>query len=181
MSENTPDLSWFREKIREQRSLLFVIGHMNPSTGQYVPVLDRDGVDYLYNLWRNHFSRHAPPEKPIIETREDALEALDRLLRRLEELFGPELATDTPRADAVATEPATAKRKATINAKMIDVLGKKPDAKNWTVRRWQAELHCSVGGIARTNVWKSMKLDREQLKAERTRDRRRKKKPHRTD
>jgi hypothetical protein len=69
---------------------------MDPATKKFVPVFEPERVEHLWTLWRLYFPRHTPPEKLEIRTREDAHEALDRFQRRLDELFGPEPATDTP-------------------------------------------------------------------------------------
>jgi hypothetical protein len=57
--------------------------------------------------------------------------------------------------------------KATVNARMIDILGKKPEASGWTAKQFAEQLHCSAAAVVGTNAWKSMKLDREKGKAER--------------
>lgn len=64
------------------------------------------------------------------------------------------------------TAPVARQGKATINARMIDVLQREPDAMGWTAKQWAKRLKCSPPGIVGTNVWKSMKLDREKGKAE---------------
>ncbi len=58
-------------------------------------------------------------------------------------------------------------KKATINARMIDVLQADQDAAGWTAKQWACRLKCSAGAIVGTNTWKSMTLNRETMKAER--------------
>jgi hypothetical protein len=198
-NHTTPDaVRTLRKWIQEQRALLFMPGyllHREEGTAENVffPI-DPGTYESLWMHWRSLLPLHAPPVMPKVRTANDAHKALDLLLRRLEELFGPVPAGETPEASsALGSEPhadkpkptsiadataihADAKRKATVNARMIDVLGKEPDAKSWTVKQWQERLKCSGGAVVGTNVWKSMKLEREQHKAERTRDRRQRKK-----
>jgi hypothetical protein len=66
-------------------------------------------------------------------------------------------------------------KKATVNARMIDALQSHPEAIGWTAKKWSQHLRCSPAAIVATNAWKSMKLDREKGRAERAKDRRRRK------
>ncbi len=78
-----------RKLIQEQRSLLFIAGYLDKENGQYHPrPIDPDDYRGLWNLWRSLLAQHAPPVEPNVRTLEDAQQALDALLRRLEELFG---------------------------------------------------------------------------------------------
>lgn len=107
--------------------------------------------------------------------------AVDRKTQTGESVPVPQLPSapaDVLRSTTVAAKRphATAKLRATINARMVDLLGREPAATGWTARQWSIALKCSPAAIVGTNVWKSMKLDREQRKAQLTQDRRRKKK-----
>ena len=90
--------------------------------------------------------------------------------------------TTPPVVEAVRESPnrqaKIATKKATVNARMIDVLGREPVAAGWTAAKWAARLKCSDAAIVGTNVWKSMQLDKGEAKAEhaskRAREKRRK-------
>ena len=90
--------------------------------------------------------------------------AFIKLEKRLRELAATYGDNEPPSAESTATLKS---RKATVNARMIDLLGKKPEAAGWTAKQFAAELQCSASMVVGTNVWKSMKLDREKGKAER--------------
>jgi hypothetical protein len=55
-----------------------------------------------------------------------------------------------------------------INGAMLDTLQNGPqDARGWTVRKWAAELNCSVSTIQETKTWKELSATRKLAKAER--------------
>ncbi len=98
MSRTPPAVTALRKLIREQRALLSLVGCSDMESGEHVS-LDADPNDYrhLWDLWRSWLPLHGPPPPPpAIRTRTDAHLALDSLLRRLDELFGPVSAEETP-------------------------------------------------------------------------------------
>ena len=49
------------------------------------------------------------------------------------------------------------KRKAPINARMIDTLQKQPEAKDWTIEQWMQHLGCkSKASVAKTKCWETI-------------------------
>lgn len=58
-------------------------------------------------------------------------------------------------------------RKASVNARFIDLLSKTPEAAGWTAAEVARAIHCSASSVVGTNTWKSMKLDRAKGRAER--------------
>lgn len=79
-----------RKAIQEHREMLCIAGYMDMEEGVYVSSkVDPNEYRDLWMMWRNELSQHAPPpEPPPVRTKAEAHQALDSLLRRLEELFG---------------------------------------------------------------------------------------------
>lgn len=57
-------------------------------------------------------------------------------------------------------------KKPRVNARLIDLLSRQPEAKGWTAERIAVAIHCSASAVVGTNAWKSMRLDREKGAAE---------------
>lgn len=70
-------------------------------------------------------------------------------------------ATTPPVAPKIGGTPAT------INARMIDLLGRKPEAKDWSARQFAMALDCSKGSIGDAAAWKTLMQTRESAKAAR--------------
>ena len=83
-------VSDLRRWAQEVRSLLFIARYLDKDTGIYHP-RPVDPADYLdlWDQWRSRLGGVAPPPVPDIRSEEDAHQALDAILRRLEEVFGP--------------------------------------------------------------------------------------------
>ena len=65
-------------------------------------------------------------------------------------------------------------RRPTVNARMKAMLASDLETvKGWTAREWAAALGCARSTVIETETWKSMSLLRQQMKAERKNDRRR--------
>jgi hypothetical protein len=79
-------------------------------------------------------------------------------------------ATNTPAiaGNVEAGNGSTSKtqRRASTNARMLDVLTRTPDCRGWTVSRWSAELKCSRGAIHAAPTWKELKAARDLIAAE---------------
>lgn len=60
--------------------------------------------------------------------------------------------------------PSKRQPKATIGARMLDVLRKTPDAKFWTSRQWAERLGCGRTSIQKTEIWKQCVASREENK-----------------
>ncbi|MBI1917684.1 MAG: hypothetical protein HYS12_23560 [Planctomycetes bacterium] len=59
-------------------------------TGNYASFpIDPEDYRLLWGQWRSLLPQHAPPPEPSVTTRQEAFQALDSLLLRLEQLFGP--------------------------------------------------------------------------------------------
>lgn len=84
---------------------------------------------------------------------------------------GPPEAATGETADK--SECAPKKGRATVNARMLDMIQNNPDCRGWTARNWARCLKCSPSSVAGTPTWGALKMIREQLKAERAKDRRR--------
>jgi hypothetical protein len=68
-----------------------------------------------------------------------------------------EAAKLAPDEQPTSQTPAKGKQKATINARMIDILQKRPEAKDWTVEQWMQCLGCkSKASVARTKCWEAI-------------------------
>ncbi|HYT87895.1 MAG TPA: hypothetical protein VEL76_04180 [Gemmataceae bacterium] len=83
-----------RKRIQAQQAELFLLGYRvrNRDSGEVEDVFyEVDPADYhdLWTQWRSQLAQYAPPIEPEVRTRADAFKALDSLLRRLEDLFGP--------------------------------------------------------------------------------------------
>jgi hypothetical protein len=59
-------------------------------------------------------------------------------------------------------------RKATINARMIEVLQKRPEAAGWTISQWTIHLDCSRAGVADTPTWEGLTAAAKVQKADRS-------------
>lgn len=66
-------------------------------------------------------------------------------------------------------------RDATVNARMIEVIQRRPEAANWTAKQWATKLGCALSTVKETRTWKNLVLTRAEKKYERAapRDRRR--------
>ena len=69
-------------------------------------------------------------------------------------------------------ESGKKRKKATVNARMIDALNAKPEAVGWTTKQWAKHLKCSESAIVGTRTWKTMKEERDQERAKKRNDRR---------
>ena len=71
--------------------------------------------------------------------------------------------------EASKPSPDGKPKKPTINARMIDTLGKRPEAKDWSVTQWQEHLGGKTGRatIHGTNTWKELEKMRTAAKATR--------------
>ena len=59
--------------------------------------------------------------------------------------------------DPAGESTAKGKRKASINARMIDTLQKQPEAKDWTIEQWMQHLGCkSKASVAKTKCWETI-------------------------
>ena len=65
------------------------------------------------------------------------------------------------------------KQKRNVNGRMLDTLQRKPESRGWTVREWAAYLGCSTSSVCETQTWKELSAARKVMKAERSKDRRR--------
>lgn len=57
--------------------------------------------------------------------------------------------------------------RATVNARMIDEMGRNPPSKDWTIRQWAECLKCSKSAIEKTASWKMIVRSREAEKKSR--------------
>jgi hypothetical protein len=83
--------------------------------------------------------------------------------------------TNTQALAPTSTEkPSTRpKRKASINARMMETIQSNFEAAGWSCRRWAEELRCAKSSVAETRTWKDLTMQRDRLRAERRKDRRR--------
>ena len=79
----------------------------------------------------------------------------------------------------VIDEPTNApmKRKATVNALMLDALTTNPESRGWTVTQWQKQIHRSRGAIVKTETWTQLHAARKLIQAEHATTKRRVNKP----
>jgi hypothetical protein len=71
--------------------------------------------------------------------------------------------------------PTRSKRpKATVNARMLETIQANSEALGWNSRQWAEHLRCGKPAVVATPTWKSLELRREQARAQRALDRRRK-------
>lgn len=77
--------------------------------------------------------------------------------------------------EAAAAESGRNRRSATVNDRMKAELATNLETvKGWTARQWAQELNCAKSTVTETEVWKALQLAREEARAERRSDRRRK-------
>jgi len=65
------------------------------------------------------------------------------------------------------------KSKATANARMLETMEKDPNCKGWTTKQWAARLKCAQSTVVATRAWKKLAMLRDEGKARRAMDRRR--------
>ena len=75
--------------------------------------------------------------------------------------------------EAEATKP-TGGKPATINERMAGTIMKKPEVMGWNSTQWAEHLKCGKSSVVETAAWKRLESARQQAKAERMKDRRRK-------
>lgn len=98
-------------------------------------------------------------------------DVLSRLMRRVPAFD----IAEKPEAPSTATPAKTEgdakpkKKEPTVNARMIDTLGKRPEAKDWTVTQWQAHLGGRTGRatIHGTKTWQELEKMRTAAKTTR--------------
>jgi len=73
-------------------------------------------------------------------------------------------------AEAMGKPP---KRKAGVNARMLETIQKDQDAIGWNSTEWATHLRCVKSSVVATQAWKDLKMGRDRRKAERALDRRR--------
>ena len=56
---------------------------------------------------------------------------------------------------------------ATVNARMLDELGRNPAAADWTLEQWAERLDCSPKTVFKTKTWKAIVANREASKSHR--------------
>jgi hypothetical protein len=57
--------------------------------------------------------------------------------------------------------PASDPKRATIEARMYDLISKDVSTHTWTVRQFAEALGCSEGAVHKTKTWKSLNTSRE--------------------
>lgn len=68
--------------------------------------------------------------------------------------------------------------KATANMLMLEMLQeRKAECSGWSIRQWAEAINRAISTIQDTETWKELELARESIKAEKSRDRRRRTKP----
>lgn len=97
-----------------------------------------------------------------------ALNAAQNSVCSLLPFLKPAIAGDPPKTPAG--------KKATVNARMLDTMQKRPESMGWTARQWATHLKCSPASIANAHAWKSLGIVKvsEQLSRAKPKDRRRK-------
>lgn len=66
------------------------------------------------------------------------------------------------------------KPKATVNARMLEIMSDDPEVRGWTAQQWAKKLKCGRSTVVETKTWQDLELVREKQKAERAKDRRHK-------
>jgi hypothetical protein len=78
--------------------------------------------------------------------------------------------SDAPREQTVRN----GKTAAPTNARMLDVLTRKPECRGWTITQWTRELKCARATIQKTETWKELNAARKLIRAEHATTKRRK-------
>lgn len=68
-------------------------------------------------------------------------------------------------AGVSASAETTGARKPTINSRMLDVLSRRPESKEWSVTQWTDYLECGRASVAATPIWKQLQATRNEAKA----------------
>jgi hypothetical protein len=53
---------------------------------------------------------------------------------------------------------------ATVNARMVDMLMRRPESRQWSAREWATALQCGKSAVADTHCWEELQKEREQLR-----------------
>jgi hypothetical protein len=62
-------------------------------------------------------------------------------------------------------------QKKNVNGRMMDKILKDPECRGWTAKEWAECLKCSAPSVVTTRAWKELAQFRQEMKAERARDR----------
>jgi len=102
----------------------------------------------------------SPGDMTIGEIFEYARAWVDRqdILRKRAGTAGQKVANEGPET------PDASPRKATVNAKMLNTMEKKPQSIGWTVAKWAEYLDCSPGAVHKTTAWTQIMESRETAK-----------------
>lgn len=84
--------------------------------------------------------------------------------------------------DALPTGHGTTpkQRPASANARMLDVLTRKPECRGWTISQWRRELKCAASTIQGTPTWRELQAARELLSVDHATTKRRRSKGRRS-
>jgi hypothetical protein len=63
--------------------------------------------------------------------------------------------------------PKQPQRKATVAARMIDLIRRDPTTHTWTCRRFALKLNCKPSTVVATAAWKKLAVAREKVRLER--------------
>jgi hypothetical protein len=113
-----------------------------------------------------------PDEIPILQVAEVVV---DQVRCCLAEQLEPKAAVPSNGSAAAAERCAPRdNRPKRINAKMLEVIQNNHEAMGWNSRKWAEHLRCSKSAVVETQTWKDLGMRRDRERAERRKDRRRK-------
>ena len=103
----------------------------------------------LAQFYDNSFNEPAPTREYVVA-----------LLADLQPEEAP--ATTESKEPPPKVEP---KSKATVNARMMDLMTKNPEARGWTCNQWASELKCGTSTVGEARAWKELEMFRLSEKA----------------
>src|SRR5262245_21573580 len=83
-------VSDLRNRIIALRFKSIIPGHVEKlpgCTNEYISHFDPEPYEFLWDLWRLNLPQHPPPERFPVRDWDDAEDALDRFMQKLEDLF----------------------------------------------------------------------------------------------
>jgi len=104
--------------------------------------------------------------------------AADKLADMATDMVPPQEAEATP--EEGGSDGRRVNAGLTVSDRMIKEILANPDVRGWTARQWVAHLHCGKTTVIDSKTWKELKIHRETLKAERSKDRRKAKRASET-
>ena len=92
---------------------------------------------------------------------------------RVHDKLAADTKTDADNGRLAKAKEKPSKRKAGVNARMLEMMYQNHEATGWPCTQWAKHLKCAKSSVVTTQAWIDLKMGRDRVKAERAQDRRR--------